>query len=254
MTDTRPIWDRLADFWDKHLKEGNDFQRKLIMPATGRLLGEVSGKTILDACCGNGSYSRVLASRGARVTAFDGSGVFIDRARERTPAGLSVEYAVIDATDDTALSVLGEARFDLAVSSMALMDLATIDPLLRAVRRSLKPGGCFVFSVCHPAFNSTRNKNVAELINDNGRMRQRFGVVTEHYLSPIEDPSVGIINQPEPHPMFHRPISLLLKGCFEAGFVVDGFEEPAFGLDKAANAFSFAKRPEIPPALVVRLR
>ncbi len=254
MTDTRPTWDRLADFWDKHLKEGNDFQRKLIMPTTDRLLGDVSSKAILDACCGNGNYSRVLASRGARVTAFDGSSVFIDRARERTPAGMPVEYQVIDATNEAALEALGEARFDAAVSSMALMDLATIAPLLRAVRRALKPGGRFVFSVCHPAFNSTRNKNVSELVNDNGRMRQRFGVVAEHYLTPIEDLSEGILNQPEPHPMFHRPISLLLQSCFDAGFVVDGFEEPSFSFDKSANAFSFAKRPEIPPAMVVRIR
>jgi SAM-dependent methyltransferase len=254
MTDTRPTWDRLAGFWDQHLKEGNDFQRRLIMPATDALLGDVAGQSILDACCGNGNYSRRLASRGATVVAFDGSAAFVECAKRRTPPGSAIAYHVIDATDEGALLALGESRFAAIVCSMALMDLATVDPIFRAARRLLHTGGAFVFSVCHPAFNSPRNNNTAELVNENGRLRQRFGVSTEYYLSEYEDLSEGIINQPEPHPMFHRPISLLLKHAFAAGFVVDAFEEPAFPFDKSANAFSFAKRPEIPPALVVRLR
>ncbi len=38
---------------------------------------------------------------------------------------------------------------------MALMDMADIEPLFSALRELLKPGGRFVFTVCHPAFNST---------------------------------------------------------------------------------------------------
>lgn len=254
MIDTTRVWDRLAEFWDKHLQEGNDFQRKLIMPTTDRLLGDVSGARVLDACCGNGNYARQLASRGATVTAFDGSSVFIDKARQRTPANLPIDYRVIDATDPAQLHALGEHTFDAAICSMALMDLPVLSPLLNAVRRALAPGKPFVFSVCHPCFNSPRNRNTAELVNENGRMRQRFGTATEYYASPYQEASEGILHQPEPHPMFHRPISLLLADCFAAGFVVDGFEEPTFTLEKSANAFSFAKRPEIPPALVIRLR
>jgi SAM-dependent methyltransferase len=252
--DTIPVWDRNADFWDRHLGEGNAFQLKLIMPATDRLLGDVAGKAILDACCGNGNYARKLAGRGATVTAFDGSRVFIEKAVGRTPAGLAVSYDVIDATNDDALAVLGEGRFDATVCSMAMMDLAEIDPLLRAVRRALKPGGVFVFSVPHPAFNSYYARPTADLVNIDGRMTQRFGMAVDGYLSPMVEQSEGILNQPEPHPLFHRPIGLLLSHCFAAGFVVTALEEPAFPPDTPAkNAFSWAKRPEIPPALVVRL-
>ncbi len=252
--DTCAIWDRIAEFWDDKLKEGNDFQKRLIMPTTDALLGDVGGKTLLDACCGNGNYARRLAERGATVTAFDGSAVFIECARRRTSAKAAIDYQVIDATNLQAILELGEHRFDAIVCSMALMDLSDIDPILTASRRLLKAGGCFVFSVCHPAFNSPRNKNIAELVNESGKLRQRFGVATEYYVNPYQEASEGILHQPEPHPMFHRPISLLLKHCFLAGFVVDAFEEPAFSWDKSANAFSFARRPEIPPALVVRLR
>jgi hypothetical protein len=55
--------------------------------------------------------------------------------------------------------------------------------------------------------------------------------------------------------LFHRPLGGLLGECFGAGFVVDGMEEPAFPPAMSAkNAFSWAKRPGIPPAIVVRLR
>jgi SAM-dependent methyltransferase len=67
---------------------------------------------------------------------------------------LLVEYLVVDATDEERMLALGEERFDAAVCNMALMDMPVIDPLMRALRRLLKPEGRFVFSVQHPAFNS----------------------------------------------------------------------------------------------------
>ena len=258
MTDTAAattaVWNRIAGFWDEQIGEGNDFQRTLVMPTTDRLLGDVAGRRGLDACCGNGNYARKLAARGASVTAFDGSAVFIERARGRTPKAMPIDYRVIDATSDDALAAL-VGPFDFAVCSMALMDLADIRPLLRTVRRTLAPGGAFVFSVCHPCFNATGVRMTAEMRTENGRDRQSFGIATETYITPRTDASEGIINQPEPHPMFHRPISLLLGECFANGFVCDAVEEPAFPRGSPAkNAFMWAKRPEIPPVLAVRLR
>ncbi len=249
------IWNQIAGFWDQYIKEGNDFQEKLIMPTTDRLLGDVSGKRILDACCGNGNYSRKLVSRGAKVTAFDGSKVFIELARAKNSDQSSIDYHVINACDEAAILNQIQGPFDAAICSMAMMDLPVIEPLLRAVRKILASGAPFIFSVCHPAFNSPLSRNTGELVNENGRLRQKFAVVTDHYITPYEALSEGIINQPQPHPMYHRPISLLLKSCFDSGYIVDALEEPAFPLDtKSKSAFSWAKRPEIPPALVVRIR
>ena len=182
---------------------------------------------------------------------------YIERAKTRTTKEVGdIEYLVLDATDESALLSLGADRFDAAVCSMAMMDLPTIDPLLRALRRLLKPGGRFVFSVPHPCFNSlTSNKMTAELVENDGKLSQVYGVHIRGYLQPIASLSCGIINQPEPHYLFHRPMHLLFASCFAAGFVVDGLEEPAFpaGMN-AKSAFSWAKRPQIPPAMVVRVR
>jgi 2-polyprenyl-3-methyl-5-hydroxy-6-metoxy-1,4-benzoquinol methylase len=250
------IWERLAGWWDDAIGEGNEFQRKLIMPTTDRLLALRAGENVLDIACGNGNYARRLARLGAKIVAFDGSAIFIARARQRTTASDgNIDYRILDATDEAPMMKLGEGRFDAAVCSMAMMDLPTIDPLLRAIHRLLKPGGRFVFSVPHPCFNSPQTKLTAELVNDQGKLSQVYGISITSYLEPTAELSSGIINQPEPHYLFHRPLSVLLASCFAAGYVVDGLEEPAFAPGaNAKNAFSWAKRPGIPPALLLRLR
>jgi ubiquinone/menaquinone biosynthesis C-methylase UbiE len=251
---TRDIWERIAPWWDASLGEANEFQEKLIMPATDRLLGARPGEQILDVACGNGNYARRLARAGALVTAIDFSEQFLSLARARSE-GMSIDYRLCDATDETALLALGAGRFDAAVCSMAMMDMPTIDPLLRAMRTLLKPAGRFVFSLSHPCFNSNRVRMTAELVNEDGQLRQEFGVRVTEYAEPSADLSSGILNQPEPHYMFHRSLGDLFASCFAAGLVVDGFEEPAFAKGTAAkSAFSWAKRPAIPPAVVVRVR
>jgi len=52
---------------------------------------------------------------------------------------------------------------------------------------------------------------------------------------------------------FFRPLSVLFKAGFEAGFVLDGLEEPAFppSDSRQPNWGSFS---DIPPVLVARMR
>ncbi len=279
VAETRAIWERLAPWWDAAVGEGNDFQRQLIIPATDRLLDPRPGQAILDVACGNGNYARHLARRGVDVVACDFAAAFVDRARARGAAAADaaadadaaaadaaadaddavsarpIEYLVGDATDEAALLALGAGRFDAAVCSMAMMDMPTIDPLLRAARRLLKPGGRFVFSLPHPCFNSNRSRVFAELENEGGRLRQVYGVRITEYARAGVDRSAGILNQPEPHYLFHRPLNDVFAACFRAGFVIDGFEEPTYPEGHGAkSAFAWAKRPQIPPAVVIRCR
>src|SRR5439155_9858767 len=131
---------------------------------------------------------------------------------------------------------------------------ATITPLMRAVRRLIKPAGRFVFSLAHPCFSSNRARRTAELINENGKVEQVFGIQIREYLDETADLCSGIIHQPEPHFMYHRPLSAIFRECFAAGFIIDGFEEPVFAPKPSANAFSWEKRPKIPPAVIIRVR
>ena len=254
--ENRRIWNANARWWDDRIGDGNDFQTLLIEPATERLLDVSAADTILDIACGAGRFTRRMASLGATVVAFDTSSEFIARARERTPADATIEYRVLDAASIEAMTSLGSGRFTKAVCTMALMDMPEIAPLFRALAQLLPAGGTFVFSMTHPCFHSATMQRFAELYEEGpGRHVTRTGVKVSSYLSPSARKTEGIIGQPEPHFFFHRPLSQLFGAGFEAGFVVDGFEEPGFGRTASEKAgVSWKDMPDIPPILVVRMR
>jgi 2-polyprenyl-3-methyl-5-hydroxy-6-metoxy-1,4-benzoquinol methylase len=255
-------WEKKAVFWDERMGEGNAFQRVLISPATERLLKVRPTETVLDVACGNGVFSRRLAELGAAVVAIDFSEKFVELARARTEEtgyADAVEYLVADATDEARMLTLGEERFDAAVCNMALMDMPTIDPLLHALHRLLKPEGRFVFSVPHPAFNSNAVRLLLEEEDRDGALVETYSVKVSGYLHVPPGKGVGMPGEPVPHPYFHRPLSELFGACFGAGFTVDGMEEPSFakGEDSPrsdANPLSWENFVEIPPVLVARAR
>jgi 2-polyprenyl-3-methyl-5-hydroxy-6-metoxy-1,4-benzoquinol methylase len=252
--ENRRIWDANALWWDDRIGDGNDFQRVLIEPATERLLNVVAGDTILDAACGAGRFARRMAELGARVVAFDGSAEFIARARERTSSDAAVEYHVVDAADAALLS-LGSNRFNKVVCTMAIMDMPEIGPLFATLSRMLVPGAAFVFSVTHPCFHSAAIQRFAEIHEEQpGRHMIRSGVKVSSYLSPFARKTEAIIGQPEPQWFFHRPISTLFRFGFEAGFVVDGTEEPHFPEDEPKAGVRWRDMPDIPPVMVVRMK
>lgn len=66
-----------------------------ILPCLLEFLGDVAGRSILDAGCREGYLARVLAGRGARVTGIDLSPRLIEIAREKDTAG-EIDYRVAD--------------------------------------------------------------------------------------------------------------------------------------------------------------
>ncbi len=251
------VWDRLADWWDDRIGDGNEFQDYLIEPATERLLAVKPGEQILDIGCGAGRFTRRMAALGAFIVAIDHAERFLDRARERTTERIErIRYLKLDATDPLALVSLGEECFDAAVCTMALMDMSSITPLISSLARMLKPQGRFVFSVSHPVFNSGTAWHVAEQFEHDGEVTTRSGITVAEYAKPFGYRGVGIPGQPEPQYYFHRPISLLFNSCFKYGFVLDAMEEPVFperfrsGSD---SPFAYGRMPLIPPILVARM-
>jgi SAM-dependent methyltransferase len=254
--DNRRIWDANARWWDDRIGDGNDFQTLLIEPATERLLAVRAGDTILDVACGAGRFARRMAELGARVVAFDYSAEFVARARKRTPGDVAVEYHVVDAAKAQALLSLGSDRFTKAVCTMALMDMPEIGPLFATLPRMLTPGGVFVFSVTHPCFHSADIQRFAEVYEEpDGRHVIRSGVKVSSYLSPMARKTEGIVGQPEPQWFFHRPMSALFRSGFEAGFVIDGIEEPRLPAVATRKAgVRWHDMPDVPPIMAVRMK
>ncbi len=256
--ETMEIWNTNAEWWDDQIGDGNDFQIHLIEPSTLRLLDVKPGQEILDVACGAGRSSRQMADRGARVLAIDHSEKFIERARERSEDYEDcIEYRIVNAADEAPLQALGEGRFDSAVCTMALMDMAAISPLLSALPRLLKPAGKFVFSVTHPAFNSSDNRRHAEGKEAAGQYTVEHRVSVSRYATPYPYLGLGVRGQPRPHYYFHRSFSTLLGAFFAHGFVLDGMEEPTLPereADREYGFLGFSGVPDIPPILVARMR
>ena len=254
----RVLWDLKAHFWDAlHGESGNSFHRKLVSPPVERLLGLQKDERVLDVACGSGVLARRLASLGGRVTAVDFSPELVQQAEQRGQrGGVPIRYRVVDATDEEALAALGEGAFEAVVCTMALMDMAVIAPLYRAVARLLGPGGRFVFATAHPAFNSNNPIFVAEEADEGGVLQTRHGLRISGYLELPPTKAVGARDEPAPHLYYHRPLHELLGPAFAADLYLDALEEPAFPREAAEEAppLSWMKLWQIPPVLVGRLR
>ncbi|HNS51467.1 MAG TPA: class I SAM-dependent methyltransferase [Anaerolineae bacterium] len=256
--EVREVWNANAAFWDARMGEGNDFVEVLTWPATERLLALRPGERVIDIACGNGLTSRRMAALGAQVLACDFAEQMIAHARARTLEHEDrIEFHVLDATDEAALSALGEARFDAALCAMALFDMAEIAPLMRALARLLRPEGRFVFSTTHPCFNHSRMAHMAEMQDREGRIETLYSVKVYGYKTPSVAHGVAIDGQPRRQLYFDRPLEVLLGAAFEVGFVLDGLEERAFPPEHRTgrHPLSWSGRfSEIPAVLVARLR
>lgn len=101
----------------------------------------VAGKKVLDAACGEGYGSALLARTAAEVTGVDLSEASLEHARQRYPAGnLRFEQA------DCLQLPLDDASVDILVSFETLEHLADHDALMREFRRVLRPEGFLVIS------------------------------------------------------------------------------------------------------------
>src|ERR1035438_5399170 len=142
--ETQEIWEQNGRWWDANMGEGNKWHTTLVAQATERLLAIQPGESVLELACGNGQLTRRLAHLGAHVVACDFSSSLLDCARLRSrDCPDRIEYRSVDLTSEEQLATLGTAEFDAAVCNMALMDIASITPLLRTIHRAIRHRGRF---------------------------------------------------------------------------------------------------------------
>jgi SAM-dependent methyltransferase len=193
-----------------------------------------------------------MAELGARVLATDFSEPMLERARAY---GGDVEYRLADATDEGQLLTLAtDGPFDAVVCNMAIMDMVEIDPMASALTRLVRPGGRFVFSTLHPAFNSGDPVLVVEQTDDERGVVFTHSVKVTHYSSPTTGKGVALAGQPLAHWYFHRSISEILGAFFRHGVVLNGIEEPVLNPEEIRPGSPAAVFGEIPGVLVARMR
>jgi ubiquinone/menaquinone biosynthesis C-methylase UbiE len=154
----RKQWDDSAEAWADFVRRGKDYYRQeLNNPGMFELLGDVSGKKILDLGCGEGCNSRIMARKGAKVVGIDFSKRIIDLAIQyERKRRLYIEYHVLDASN---LQIFKNETFDIVTSFMALQDIEDYRGAVREVNRVLRRHGRFVFVIPHPCFETKKNRD-----------------------------------------------------------------------------------------------
>jgi len=100
----------------------------------------VEGKTVLDAGCGTGYGSNMLASRARRVVAVDLSAEAIDYCRTHYSTA-NLEFVQMDVTQ------LGFRRlFDVAVSFQVIEHLPDPGAFLESLKQAVMPGGTILLA------------------------------------------------------------------------------------------------------------
>nr|VFJ46785.1 MAG: Methyltransferase domain-containing protein [Candidatus Kentron sp. FM]VFJ47769.1 MAG: Methyltransferase domain-containing protein [Candidatus Kentron sp. FM]VFK07952.1 MAG: Methyltransferase domain-containing protein [Candidatus Kentron sp. FM] len=178
------------------------------------VLGDLSGKSILDLACGEGHYTRKFKHKGAaHVVGVDISEKMIELARQeekRKPLG--IEYIVCDARE------LGEIdKFDMVVAAYLINYAQTREQLIemcRIIYTNLKPGGRFV----------TINENF-ELPPDAYSKANKYGF-TRNFSEPLYDgaPMTIILTAAEGQEVSFE-VYCLSNAVYDSAFQNVGFKE-----------------------------
>ena len=172
------------------------------------LLPELTVKRVLDLGCGYGWHCKYAADHGAAcVLGIDQSERMIAEAQNRN-VHEKIEYRVCAIQDfdypaDT---------YDLVVSNLVLHYIADLEEVYRLVRRTLKPGGIFLFNIEHPTFTA----GVKQQFTADGTWP-----VTDYYY-PGERTTDFLGHEVK---KFHHTLTQILNGLLKCGFTIEAVEE-----------------------------
>jgi ubiquinone/menaquinone biosynthesis C-methylase UbiE len=231
------------DFVDRGLASGD---LALTLEAVRACLGRIAGARICDVCCGEGYLGRYLLEHGAReVVGVDLSITLIDEAKRRA-GDARLSYRVDDAH---ALASIADAQFDAVVSQLAMMDVPDHRRMFAAVRRVLKTGGAFVFSLLHPCFEG-RPFHVTDappFVVDAAGNPVAYSVRRYASEGRFQSGGIGVRGRMG---SYHRRLSTYVNDVLAAGFVLERLEEPLSG-PRGDGKDLFR---EVPTVLVVAAR
>ena len=184
----------IIDEWSEFSKEdliafsddGDSDRVSLLDPNIISLAGEIKGRRILDAGCGNGYLTRRLATLGAVVTGVEPSNnLFRYCSEKEREVPLGIKYMQCDLSK----MELNE-EYDLVVLINVLMDILEYQTALVNCIKVLKPGGEVIISILHPCFPGSESdwKNtgyvqVSEYF-DAPPIKQKYGYLITR---PIQD-------------------------------------------------------------------
>lgn len=177
------------------------------------LFPPLQGKNVLDLGCGYGWHCKFAAEQGAaQVLGIDLSRRMLEEAERRNGDGrITYRLCGIEAYE------YPEDAWDCVLSNLALHYVEDIEGIFQRVRRTLKPGGIFLFNIEHPVFTAGVGQDW--VYGEDGR--------------PLYWPVDGYFQPGERNTHFlgysvtkqHHTLTQILMGLLRSGFVLTAVEE-----------------------------
>jgi SAM-dependent methyltransferase len=251
------FWEGNAEAWARLSRLGYNVSRdEITMPAFLALLPKVAGLTGLDIGCGEGHSTRLLAQRGAKMTAVDIAPTFIRLAREQEEQErLGIDYRVASAL---ALPFPDRA-FDFLVAFMSFMDIPDLSGALREAFRVLQPGGFFQLAITHPCFDTpvrswVRDEAGHKIAYQCGDYFNQVEGRVDEWLFSLTPTDVRKGLRPFKTPRFFRTLSTWVNALVDTGFALERLDEPSASAEAVRRYPSFAGCQLVPLWLNLRCR
>jgi SAM-dependent methyltransferase len=211
-------YDPFADLYNRFW--GNEYH-SCATPVLDRLLLSrlKRGQTVLDVCCGTGTFAADLVSRGFDVTGIDASAQMLRHARRNAKGA---KFITADVRDFN-LNHRFHAAFSVFESLNHVPDADGLQQAFRAVRQHLRPRGAFLFDLVGPA-TYRRNWNTTHAIVEDDLvcgMRMNFEESTG-----IATCDVTIMETP---PIWQRRDFTVRQTCHDRTTVQNALSEAGFG-------------------------
>jgi SAM-dependent methyltransferase len=239
-TDNAAAWDRHSAGYQAGAQLPTDvaiYGPDIATEAELRLLGNLSGKRVLELGCGGAQSSIAFAKQGAIAIGVDISSEQLAHARrlcERESVRVELHHG--DLAD---LAFVRAESIDLVFSSYAFGYVEDLNRVFRQVHRVLKQNAPLVFSLPHPAY---------QMIDDD---TEQPLLVRRSYFdrSPRDFDWNGVAFTDYPH-----TVSDLYMGLLRSGYRVDALLEPEPTASGPRSMFWRESFRYVPRTLIVRAR
>jgi SAM-dependent methyltransferase len=204
-------WSKSAAAWITNMGEAGDDGRRFVLdPAFRKRLKGAAFRKALDAGCGEGRVCRLMRELGIDVVGIDPTEAMVAEARRRDPDGV---YRVASAE----ILPFADAKFDLVVSCLTLIDITDFRAAIAEMARVLGPGGTLLAANLTPILSAGMNRGWRR---DAKETPVEFAIdrYLEEWSAWVEWSGIRVRN-------WHRPLSAYVQAYLAAGLTLVSYED-----------------------------
>lgn len=218
---------------------GEPLHAEILDPAIERVLGDLKGKAVLDAGCGNGYWCRRLAKQADQVFGIDSSVVMIDIANNKDNPK-NVHFDVVNLESPLPFT---NNQFDLVLSSLVLHYLEELSTAAQEFFRVLKPGSSCIIATQHP--------NYPFYFSNTEQYQSKFLNQPKGYFERESLDQVTICGKFSLR-TYNHTLQDYVEAFTNAGFVLDKLLEPEFTQEFLDHNPKYQPLKNVPRVIVFR--